>query len=221
MIRKLIFLKLKFFKTKLFGSLQIRVILYFLLNFLIISSRNKLIVIALVVIITIDFVFNCIIDKFALKKLIMKTNHILVYLIYLLLLTAITFFSIVTLIEKPYFRTEKKFAITEDGLANKLIEFSIVDEKNLFRIKKKFEFHIIKIEIKREKSSYEVYKKYNEACELILNISKNYYDQKNNRYKVLIKKLKQEEEKIGDISNLERLVAIEFFRKSLCRLKYY
>ena len=141
----------------------------------------------------------------------MKTNHILVYLIYLLLLTAITFFSIVTLIEKPYFQTEKKLAITEDGLANKLIEFSIVDEKNLFRIKKKFEFHIIKIEIKREKSSYEVYKKYNEARELILNISKNYYDQKNNRYKVLIKKLKQEEEKIGDISNLERLVAIEFF----------
>ena len=146
----------------------------------------------------------------------MKTNYKLVYLIYLLLLTAITFLSFVTLLEKPYFHTEKKLAISEQGLANKLIEFTITDEKNTFQIKKKFDFHILKIKIQQEKSFDEVSKKFNEARELILSITKNYYDTKNNKYKVLIRKLNQDGKKIEDklnVLNIEKLVNMELFLK--------
>lgn len=144
------------------------------------------------------------------KKLKMNIKHKFVYLIYLLLLTAITFFSVATLIEKPYFNTEKKLVFSDKNLANKFIEFSITDEKNLFDIKQKFDFHIITIKIQK-KSSYEVSKKYNEIRELILNISKNYYEEEYNKQKVLIKRLNQDQKKIEDVYGIEKLVSLEFF----------
>lgn len=140
----------------------------------------------------------------------MKANQIFVYLIYVLLLSAITFFSIISASQKPKFYTEKKIPIANDDLGRVLLEYSITAEEHIY-ITEKLGFFIVKIKISGKDSVEEVLDVYDELSEDLLNISQNFYTKSYKGKEKLFEILKNNKSKLegSRIEDIERMVNLE------------
>ena len=143
----------------------------------------------------------------------MKANQIIVYLIYILLLSAIAFFSIVSISQEPKFYTKKKLPISDNDLGRLLLEYSISAEDKPIEIEQRLNFYIVDIRINGKDSVEEVLETYDEMSEKILDISKNFYLKKYLQAEKLFEIIKDKELQSDKIENIERIVNLELFMK--------
>lgn len=143
----------------------------------------------------------------------MKANQIIVYLIYILLLSAIVFFSIVSISQESKFYTQKKLPISDNDLGRLLLEYSISEEDQPINIKQRLNFYILDIRITDKDSVEEVLEVYDEISESILNISKNFYIRKYLEAEKLYEVIKDKELENDKIESIERIINLELFMK--------
>tara|TARA_B100000989_G_scaffold287064_1_gene256312 strand:+ start:164 stop:763 length:600 start_codon:yes stop_codon:yes gene_type:complete len=141
----------------------------------------------------------------------MKASQIIIYLIYILLLSAIVFFSIVSISQESKFYTKKKLPIADNDLGRLLLEYSISEEDKPMDIQQRLNFYIVDIRINDKDSVEEVLKVYNEISENILDISKNFYLKKYVQAEKLFEIIKDKELENDRIENIERIVNLELF----------
>ena len=143
----------------------------------------------------------------------MKTKKNLIYVIYILLLAAITIFSIASTSQKDQFYLEKKVLIPDDDLGKLLVEFSIASEESYVGITQKLGFYIVNIYIHDNESSDKIKENYQNVAQNILYIAKNFYEEKYRESSALFDALRKQGENIeyDNFSNIERLVQLELF----------